>query len=477
MQDRQDLTTHLIHHPYTPPPGFAAPQPGVFKASTVIFPNVAALRSREWKDKSGYTYGLHGTPTTFTLEERLCTLEGGLHCLLVPSGLAAISTVGLALLQPGDEVLIPDNAYGPNKEFARGELARFGVRYRLYDPLDAADLAAQITPATRLVWLEAPGSVSMEFPDLPALVRICRAQGVCCALDNTWGAGLAFAPFDLLRDGGSLGACRTLGGDSENAPQRGQFLPDSPPHSGAMGQEDGEKWAAAAHSQPTIPKSDRLLGADISIHALTKYPSGGGDVLMGSIVTRDAALHQRLQRTHMHLGLGVGANDAEAVLRALPSLALRYRAHDVAARTLARWLAQQSQVVQVLHPALPGAPGHAHWRALCAGASGVVQDATKEVATSADPGLAAGLFSIIFDARYRAEQVDAFCDALRLFKIGYSWGGPISLVVPYELAAMRSRAAPHLQPGHLVRFSIGLEAVADLQRDLQQALAQALPPL
>ena len=110
------------------------------------------------------------------------------------------------ILQTGDEVLIPDNAYGPNKEFARGELARLGVRYRLYDPLDAADLAAQITPATRLAWLEAPGSVSMEFPDLPALVRICRAQGVCCALDNTWGAGLAFAPFDLLRDGGSLTA-------------------------------------------------------------------------------------------------------------------------------------------------------------------------------------------------------------------------------------------------------------------------------
>jgi Cystathionine beta-lyases/cystathionine gamma-synthases len=188
MQDSQDpITTRLIHHPYTPPPGFAAPQPGVFKASTVIFPNVAALRSREWKDKSGYTYGLHGTPTTFTLEERLCTLEGGLHCLLVPSGLAAISTVGLALLQPGDEVLIPDNAYGPNKEFARGELARFGVRYRLYDPLDAADFAAQITPATRLAWLEAPGSVSMEFPDL---ARWCAsaARTACAARSTTPGA-------------------------------------------------------------------------------------------------------------------------------------------------------------------------------------------------------------------------------------------------------------------------------------------------
>src|ERR1017187_1212588 len=106
-----DLSTQLIHHAYTPPAGFAAPQPGVFKASTVIFPNVAAMRSTEWKDKSGYTYGLHGTPTIFILEERLCTLEGGLQCLLVPSGLAAIANVSLALLKTGDEVLIPDNAY------------------------------------------------------------------------------------------------------------------------------------------------------------------------------------------------------------------------------------------------------------------------------------------------------------------------------------------------------------------------------
>jgi cystathionine beta-lyase/cystathionine gamma-synthase len=220
-------------------PDLSRPSPGVFKASTVIFPNVAAMRSREWKDKSGYTYGLHGTPTTFLLEERLCELEGGLQCVLVPSGLAAIATVALALLKPGDEVLIPDNAYGPSKDLANGELARFGIHHVLYDPLDPADLAARITPATRLVWLEAPGSVTMEFPDLCEQVRICRARGVTSALDNTWGAGLAFAPFDLAGDG-----------------------------SGS-------------------------LAVDISVHALTKYPSGGGDVLMGSVITRDPALHMK----------------------------------------------------------------------------------------------------------------------------------------------------------------------------------------
>lgn len=400
-----DLITRIVHHGYTPPAGFRAPQPGVFKASTVIFPNVAAMRSTEWKDKSGYTYGLHGTPTTFILEERLCTLEGGLQCVLTPSGLAAIANVALALLGPGDAMLLPDNAYDPSKELAQHELARFGIAHALYDPLDPDDLAAQITPATRLVWLEAPGSVSLEFPDLCALLRVCRARGLTVALDNTWGAGLAFAPFDLL-------------GDSS-------------------------------------------LGVDICMHALTKYPSGGGDVLMGSVVTRDAALHMKIKLTHMRLGLGVAGNDAEALLRALPSLGLRYHAQGAAARSLALWLRQQPAIAQVLHPALADSPGHAHWQALCGAAQG-------------GQGAAAGLLSVIVDARYSRQQVDAFCDRLRLFKIGYSWGGPMSLVVPYDIAGMRSRSRAHLEPGTLVRLAIGLEAVQDLRQDLQQAMAGAL---
>jgi len=399
-----DLTTTLVHHPYVPPEGFAAPQPGVFKASTVIFPNVAAMRNFEWKDKSAYTYGLHGTPTTYMLEERLCTLEGGLQCLLVPSGLAAIANVALSLLKTGDEVLIPDNAYGPNKVLAAGELKSWGITHRFYDPLNPQDLAAKISDKTRLVWLEAPGSVTLEFPDLCEQVRVCKARGVTTALDNTWGAGLAFAPFDL------------------------------------------------------VPGVTPALGVDISVHALTKYPSGGGDVLMGSVITRDEALHMKLKLTHMRLGSGVGANDAEAVLRALPSIALRYRAHDEATRQLAAWSQSRSEFVQVLHPALPDSPGHAHWKALCK--NGV--------------GGAAGLFSVLIDPRFNQSQVDAFCDALRLFKLGYSWGGPMSLVVPYDLATMRSGWPAQLKKGTLVRFSVGLESAADLQADLAQALDKAL---
>ncbi len=122
------ISTGLIHHAYTPPAGFDAPQPGVFKASTVYFPTVADMRQREWKDKSAYTYGLHGTPTTYLLEERLCSLEGGLQCVLVPSGLAALALVALAVLKTGDEVLIPDNAYGPTKHWPMASCATLASR-------------------------------------------------------------------------------------------------------------------------------------------------------------------------------------------------------------------------------------------------------------------------------------------------------------------------------------------------------------
>jgi len=398
-------STDLIHHAYQPPAEFEAPQVGVFKASTVIFPNVAAMRTREWLDKSAYTYGLHGTPTTFTLEERLATLEGGTHCILTPSGLAAIAHVDFALLKTGDEVLIPDNAYAPNKSLAEGELAQFGITHQVYDALDVSDLAARITTRTRLVWLEAAGSVTMEFPDLVALVQLCKARGVLCALDNTWGAGLAFNAFDLT-------------------PGQGE------------------------------------LGVDLTIHALTKYPSGGGDVLMGSIVTRSDELARVLKLSHMRLGTGVGANDAEAVLRSLPSMPLRYKAQDTAARTLAAWCASQPAFSQVLHPALCSSPGHTYWQQLC-------------VTPHEPEGLAAGIFSVVMDDCFTSKVVDAFCDALQLFKIGYSWGGPMSLVMPYNMASSRVRSVSHRQRGRVVRFCIGLENVIDLQNDIARALKVA----
>jgi cysteine-S-conjugate beta-lyase len=386
-------TTQLIHHPYSPPAGFASPAAPVHKGSTVFFDNVAAMRSRQWLDRSAYTYGLHGTPTSFTLEERIATLEGGTHTMLVSSGLAAVTMVDIALLKSGDQVLLPHNVYGPNKTFTRTELAAWGIGHATYDAMDGASLAAAITPATKLVWLEAPGSVTLEFPDLRALVRVVRerAPRAVIALDNTWGAGIAFDAFALA---------------------------------------DG-------------------LGVDITIHALTKYPSGGGDVLMGSVTCRDEALYRTLALSRSRVGHGVGIDDVELVLRALPSMALRYTAQDAAARAFAAWCQSRQEFVRVLHPALPGSPGHEHWASHCTAAAGLV---TVEV-----------------DPRFATAQTDAFVDALKLFRIGYSWAGPISLVVPYDPKTIRDSSSPYR--GTLIRFCIGLEAVEDLIADATQALA------
>ena len=387
-----EISTTLIHHPYKPPAGFDSIPPGVYKASTIAFPTVAALRSRDWKHKTGYTYGLHGTPTTFTLEERIATLEGGKHCTLVPSGLAAVVLVGMALLKAGDELLIPDNVYGPNKAFAQGELAAWGITHKFYDAMNPADLAAKLSAKTRLVWIEAPGSITMEFPDMPALVAAVKVHkdahpgGIVTALDNTWGAGLAFNAFDL--------------------------------------------------------------GIDISAQALTKYPSGGADVLMGSVVTRDQALHHLIHFCHMRVGYGVSGNDVELVLRGLNSIALRYAAQDAATRALAAWLQARPEIAAVLHPALPGSPGHEVWKRDCTGA--------------------ACLVSAVFKPEFTQAQIDRFCDSLKLFKLGYSWAGPMSLCAPYDIPALRTMPWPY--KGGLVRFSVGLEAVADLQADIAQAL-------
>lgn len=379
------LATRLQHCAYRPPEGFDAVPPAVHRASTVLFPDTQAMRAREWRGRTGYTYGLHGTPTTFTLERRLADIEGALHCILCPSGLAAIALVNLALLEQGDCVLVPTNAYGPGVEQAERMLRRFGIEARRYDPLDPGSVTRQASSRTRLLWLEAPGSVTMEMPDLPALVAQARALGLVTAIDNTWSAGIALKPFEL--------------------------------------------------------------GIDVSMQALTKYQSGGADVLMGAVMTRDATLYARLSDAHMWTGQGVGGDDAGLVLRGLHTMALRYAAQDAAGRRIARWLDSRPEVERVFHPALENSPGHAFWARDCVGA--------------------AGLFSFTFRGDAEPAQVDAFVDALKLFGIGYSWGGPRSLAVPYDVRAMRGpawRDAPCL-----VRLAIGLEDPDDLIADLARA--------
>jgi len=383
---KKNFQTAVIHSDYQAPAGFDAFPVGIHHASTVLFKNVAAMRARDWQEKNAYTYGLHGTPTSFTLEARLAEIEDGRHCLLAPSGLAAITMVDLALLKSGDDVLLPDNVYNPNRDLGNWLARDFGVSTRYYDPLIGAGIAALIQPNTRLIWTEAPGSVSMEMPDIPAICQAAHASNVLVAIDNTWSAGLALRAFDL--------------------------------------------------------------GVDIVMHALTKYQSGGSDVLMGAVITRDDALNRRIQTAHMRLGFGVGMDDAYLVLRSLPTMKMRFEAHDAAARTIAAWLKQRPEISRVLHPAFPDCPGHEIWQRDCSGA--------------------AGLFSVVFDERYSEEQTDRFVDSLQLFKIGYSWGGANSLCVPYRIQSMRQDWPGK---GILVRFNIGLEDVQDLIADIEQAMA------
>jgi cysteine-S-conjugate beta-lyase len=385
MKNKKSLATLLNHSDYRAPDGFEAFPTAIHHASTVLFKNVAAMRTHGWQDKTSYRYGLHGTPTTFTLEARLTEIEGGNHCLLAPSGLAAIAMINFGLLNTGDDMLLPDNVYGPNREMGNWLASDFGITARFYEPMIGAGIADLIQPNTKLIWTETPGSVSMEVPDIPAICKAAHEKGVLVALDNTWSAGIAFRAFDH--------------------------------------------------------------GVDISLQALTKYQSGGSDVLMGAVITKDEDLYQRLSMAHGRLGLGVGADDAYLVLRGLQTMKVRFDAHDTAARTVANWLKTRPEISRVLHPAFADCPGHDIW----------LRDFTG----------AGGLFSVLFDPRYTEKQADRFVDSLKLFKIGFSWGGSHSLCVPYRINAIRNFWKGS---GQLVRFNIGLEDPQDLIADIEQAL-------
>ncbi|BCM23753.1 aminotransferase class I/II-fold pyridoxal phosphate-dependent enzyme [Methyloradius palustris] len=354
----------------------------VERASTVVFDTVEKLRKRDWLDKNQYTYGLLGTPTTRKLEEQLAMIDGVPHAMLLPSGLSAISTTLLALLKSGDRVLMPSNSYEPGLTFLRSLQSQFHVELDFYDPAHPENLV--IKENTKLLWIETPGSVTMEVADLPALAKIAHAHGVLVAIDATWAAGIALPAFEL--------------------------------------------------------------GADIVIQALTKYQSGGSDVMMGSITVESDSIYQQLREMQIKLGLGVSPEDCHLILRSLPHYPLRYRVQDQSARTIAAKLQQQPLIEAVLHPALPGAPGHNIW--------------------ARDFSAAASLFSIVFKPEITQVQIDRFVESLQLFHLGFSWGGAVSLAIPYLRNQMH---AGYAYEGCLVRFYIGLEDTQDLITDLEQA--------
>ncbi|MGE8559104.1 MULTISPECIES: PLP-dependent transferase [unclassified Acinetobacter] len=392
---KKNPQTALIHAPRKAPQYISTVQPPLFRASTIIFNNTDALFNRHWSDDYDYSYGTHGTPTTFTLGDNIAQIEGGQYCLLAPSGLSAINLVNSCFLSQDDEVWVADNIYGPNMEHLRNLETRYGITVKVYNSIDATTF--QPTDKAKLIWLEAAGSVTLEFPDLTGLVKKAKAHNILTALDNTWGAGLAFNAFDF---------------------------------------------------------GDEHLAVDMTVHALTKYPSGGGDILMGSVVTRNKKLHHQLFRMHAIQGISVSGDDVAQVQRSLASMQLRYQHQSQSALTLLAWLKQQAEFVQVLHPADAESAGHQHWKEIC-----------KQEHS-------AGLVSVIFKAEYSLEDIRRFCDALELFKLGFSWGGPVSLVMLYNLKDMRVLEHSHLKDGLLVRFCIGLEHPEDLVQDIQHALEQ-----
>jgi cysteine-S-conjugate beta-lyase len=288
--------------------------PPVHRASTILFDSVAELRSAAPEFGKLY-YGLHGTPTQWALAEALTELEpGAAGTMLYSSGLAAVTAALLSVLSAGDELLMTDSVYGPTRRFCDGLLKRYGVATRYYDPLAGAGISELIGERTRAIFLESPGSLSMEVQDVPAICSAARAAGVATLLDNTWAT-----PF---------------------------FFP-------------------ALES-----------GVDLSILAGTKYVGGHADVMLGS-VTANADWYPKLERTSWDLGQSVSPDDAWLCSRGLRTMAVRLRQHEASALRIARWLKDQPQVAAVLHPALPDCPGHEHWVRDFKGASGLFSFALR----------------------------------------------------------------------------------------------------
>ena len=284
--------------------------PPVWRASTILYDDVADLRQNGRGDTHHRLYyGRRGTPTQWSLADALTALEPGAEgTFLYPSGVAAVAAALLAVLSPGDELLLVDSAYEPTRALANGLLKRFGITTRLYDPLIGAGIAELIGPATRAIFMESPGSLTFEVQDVPAIVAVAQARGLVTFLDNTWATPLLF---------------------------------------------------------PAIGR-----GVDYSILACTKYVVGHSDVMLGS-VTAGPGRFAPLRDASFQLGQVASPDDCWLGSRGLRTMAIRLRQHEQSALAIARWLAARPEVATVLHPALPSCPGHETFVRDFGGASGL----------------------------------------------------------------------------------------------------------
>ena len=358
--------------------------PPTYHFSSVIYPSMQAYEAAHHERYGQLIYGRVGSPTLWALEDALCELEGAHDAVLVPSGLAAIHLALASTLSAGDHLLVTDAVYPPVKQLCKQVLSRWGIEVEYYDPLDLNALAALFKSNTRVVYAESPASHTLEIQDLPALCHLAHQNGARVVVDNTWATPLFQKPFSL--------------------------------------------------------------GADIVVHAGTKYLVGHSDAMMGVVLSQSGVASQ-VRNYWSDTGSCLGPDDAALALRGLRTLDVRLQRHQQNALCIGQWLEQRAEVARVLYPALPSHPQHDLWQRDFSGASGLLTFVPQPS-----------------DKR----QVDAFADALKLFGIGASWGGFESLV----LTALPQRGASSLlwpKAQYVVRLHIGLEHIDDLLKDLDQA--------
>lgn len=317
MSERGDsswrLSTRLVRAGRSQARNNGAVNPAIQRGSTVLFPDIQALHG------PGRSYGLEGFEVHDALTDALADISGATGAVLAPSGLAAVTTALLSFTHAGGDVLVTDSVYAPTRRFCDGLLARHGVATRYFDPRIGAGIEAMIAPNTQVIFLESPGSLTLEIQDAPAIMRVAKARGIATIIDDTWSAGLYFKPFDH--------------------------------------------------------------GIDVSVQALTKYQAGHADVLLGATLARDPAHVARLKQTVKELGLGCGsAEDAYLTLRGLRTMPLRLERQSASALAVAEWLSSRPEVARVLHPAMETHPDHALFKRDFTGAASVFSVVLQPVA-------------------------------------------------------------------------------------------------
>ena len=383
------IETALVHAGRKPTKAYGFVNPKLVRGSTVLYPDMGTkLATGKRILEPVDIYGLCGNETHFALEAAIAEIEGGSHAQVTSSGLSAITVPLLAYLKAGDHLLVPDSVYGPTRTFCDGLLRRYGVETSYYDPMITAPaLEALFRTNTRVLFTESPGSHTFEVQDIPALAALAHEKGAKVFLDNTWGIH---------------------------------------------------------HFQPFTK------GVDVSIQALTKYPGGHSDIVLGAVVVNSEEDWKWLRLGALELGNYASPDDCWLALRGLRTLHVRLKAQEAAGLRVAEWFAARPEVVRVLHPALPSCPGHEVYK----------RDFTGSC----------GLFGVAFQPNFSAADVVRMIDSLQLFGIGASWGGFESLVLPTTGTIKRS-AGTGVFEGEMARFHIGLENVDDLIEDLEQGLA------